>query len=509
MGWPFIILFFSCRNENADTVLNRPPSTKIFIESIGLPDTVRLFAQVKLNWSGFDADGYVKGYRISWAKDTLSAFNNLAVSQIVTATDSTFLFNFTGVTDIANVCFFVQAVDDKGLVDPNPAFLKIPVKNSKPTISFIAEALSTADSIWSVISLPYKFSDPDGNQTIDSIFIRINSSGWIAVPKKSNFLSLVPENPSSFGETNALVYLGENLATLNQEPAPVRDLKIPGLQINGRNKFYLKIKDFAGAVAIDSTPISYYFKRKTGDLLLIDAYKGEGAFIGDTLYTNIISGFTSFDKIDMIAGQPTPEGAGVNQPKFWNASFYLLCKLYGKVFWYSDIITNQPGFTPLLLTSASGSLIQYLRFNGKFLGSVIFPDLPNQLASDDPVFSLIPIDTITRVSSVVRLKRNNPVMARQPGFADLKSIVPPNSGVITGVDIFKVKAGVDSLYFIPKTSLTTSYFGLGLPIALRARNAFTGKTNMVFFGMEMSYLSGDRQALSNTFNKILNEEFNW
>ena len=482
-------------------VLNQSPSTRIWIDSIGLPDTIRLFTQVKLNWSGDDQDGYVKGFKISWSStDKNAALIGLSSSRLVTRTDSTFLFNFTGLSNLADIYFYVQAIDEKGLLDPNPAFLKIPVKNSIPSINFIADALPASDTIWSVISLPYNFSDPDGVANIDSILFKINNSKWVSVPKNLGFLSLVPRDPGSFGETSVDLYAGENLATLNKIPEPIPGVSAAGLKLNDRNRFYMKIKDLAGASFVDSTVSNYYFKRKTADLLLVDANKAEGAYIGDTVYAKTISAISAFDRIDMI------DQNGINQPKFWNASFYLLSKLYKKVFWYSDIITEVPGQTPLMLTFAAPSFIQYLRFDGKLLVSAIFPD--TRIPDDDPVFALLPI-RISEQSSLVRLRRNFPIVPTKPDYAVLKSIITNVPGPITGVDIFNVSPGVDTLFTIPKSSLTSSYTGPELPIALRTRNPFSGKTNLVFFGVQLSYLSHDLDAFQNTLNKILNEEFNW
>ena len=499
-GWlGFLILLGSCKGEEEFLAVNQAPIARISIDSIGLADSIRLFTQVKMSWSGQDADGYVSSYRISWSTDQNAAFDGLPNAKVVTSTDSTFLFNFAGSGNQANIYFYVLAVDDKGLKSEKPDFVKIPVKNSPPEIHFLADGLSSSDTVWSVISLPYNFSDPDGPENIDSIYLKINSGAWVGIPKNLTFISVVPENPGSSNESDAVLFAGENLATLNKEPTPLPNIRVQGLQMNAYNRFYLKIKDLAGAIDVDTTPIQYFFKQKTSDLLLVDAFKGEGAFVGDTLYTNILSGITSYDRIDMNANN------GINQPKFWNSTFYLLCKQYKKVFWYSDILTNLPGQTPLMLTTASSSLNQYLRFNGKLLASTNFPDAPNQLLSDDPIFSLIPILKISPLSNVVRLRRNFPILAKKAGYLDLKS----TNNIVTGVDIFEVRPGTDTLFLMPKESLTSTYTGPDLPIALISRNAFNNRTNLVFFGMEMTLLSGDRQALATTFNKILNEEFNW
>ena len=476
------------------------PGTTISIDSIGLPDSIRLFTQVKLNWSGTDEDGYVKGFRISWSTDETKAKSGLVFSQLVSNTDSTFLFNFTGAANIADIYFYVQAIDNKNQPDPNPAFLKIPVKNSAPSINFQLDGLPTNDTLWSVFSFPYQFSDPDGENNIDSVFLRINDSEWVSIPKNLNFLSVVPEDPSSLGETRCLLYAGENLATSNKEPSPLPGIFLNGVKLNSRNQFFLKVKDFAGAFSIDTTPVNYYIKAKTADLLIIDANDNEG-FIGDTIYTNIVGEISNYDRIDMVVK------SGKNQPKFWNASFYLLCKQYKKLFWYSDVISEIAGQTSLMLTFASGSLIQYLRFNGKLLACSNFPK--TNLSNDDPIFSLIPIAKIQRETGEIRLRRNFPVVSLDPSFPNLRSIINNVPGAITDVNLFELKPGVDSLYKIRRTSLTSTYTGPELPLALRTKNSFNGKTNLIFFGMRLSYLSGDRQALKNTLNRILNEEFNW
>jgi hypothetical protein len=181
-----------------------------------------------------------------------------------------------------------------------------------------------------------------------------------------------------------------------------------------------------------------------------------------------------------------------------------MCKLYKKVFWYSDIYRTGIGEIPLLLTTAAPAFIQYLRFDGKLLASAIFPDGNNQLPVDDPIFSLVPIERISPLSVTARLRRNVPVLARQGAYFDLKT----TANLISGLDLFFPRQGADTLYLLPVTSIS-NYTGPALPIATRAFNPFNGRMNLAFFTVEMTYLSGDRPALQNTFNKILNEDFNW
>jgi hypothetical protein len=501
LGWLGLLLIYSCKTDEGVIVKNKAPSTKIAIDTISLPDSLRLFTQVKLHWSGFDSDGFITGYRIGWYKDSVTAFNKLSSSPIVKNTDSTFLFNFSGTSNLADINFFVQAIDDIGLSDPNPAYLRIPVKNSPPTIKFLTEGLSEADTIWSVASFPYAFSDPEGPQNLDSVFFRINDSKWVGLPKNINFISIVPTNPSSFSESDVVVYAGENLAGSNLEPSPIPNILISGLKLNDYNRFYIKVKDLAGAEGIDSIQNPYYFKRKTGDLLMIDAYKGP-MLLSDTIYSNIVSRLTNFDKIDFF-------NSDKNQPKFWNATFYLICKLYKKVFWYSDVLTETPNQTQLLISSASNALSQYLRFNGKLLASIRFPN-SNRLLIDDPLFSYIPVESYINLN-LRRTSFAEPTQVDLPypklTILNPQSLKPPSS-LILNVNMFKVKSGADSLYFIPKPSITTVHTGPGFPVACRTRNP-NGKTNLIVFSMELAYFSGNYEALNNTFKIILDEEFNW
>ena len=490
-----------------DPVENQAPLTRLATEKINLPDSVRLFTRIHLYWSGQDADGYVKGFRTAWSTSRENALSRLASAKLESRSDSVFLFNFAGSSDTSTIWFAVEAEDDKGLKSKEPALLKIPLQNSAPSISFLADGLPQADSIWSVISLPYAFSDPDGADNIDSVYLKINEGPWTAVPKTVSFLSIVPEDPGAFSETNAILFAGENLAGLSKEPAPVAGIKVPGLKLNSFNRFHLMIRDLANSRKTDSTR-PYFIRRKTADLLLLDAVKTSSR---DSLYTGLMQGISLYDKLDLNFPEIPGTRVGANQPKFWNSSFYLLCSLYKKVFWYSDILpTNQPpgaDTTRILLTPAAASLSQYLRFNGKLLVSASFPDGKNQLPQDNAAFSLLPVESFYKRSDTIRIKPNGLVLPRQNGYSNLKIL---NTGsIITGVDVFYPSPGADTLYVLPKASLG-GYPGQDpLCIAAKTRNPQTGRSNLVFFGMELFYLSADRQTLSQTFAKILNEEFNW
>ncbi len=497
----------ACRTEMENPVQNQAPLVRLATEKINLPDSVRLFTRIQLFWSGQDADGFVKGFRTAWATSLPEALSRLNVAPLQSRTDSIFLFNFAGSSDTSTVWFVVESEDNKGLKSAAPAVLKIPLINSTPDISFLTDGLPQADSIWSVISLPYALSDPDGADNIDSVYLKINNGPWTSIPKNLSFISLVPDNPASSGEGDALIFAGENLATLSREPVPVSGIRVPGLRLDGDNRFFLQIKDLANARKTDSTR-SYFIRRKTGDLLLLDAVKTSSR---DSLYSGLISGISNYDKLDLNFPEIPGTRVGANQPKFWNASFYLLCSLYKKVFWYSDILpTNQPAGVDtirILLTPAAASLNQYLRFNGKLLISASFPDGKNQLPADNPAFALLPISSFYPRTDTLRIKPNGLVLPRQSGWDSLKIL--QTGSVVTGVDVFYPSPGADTLFVLPRASLG-GYAGQNpLCVAARTKNTTVNRSNLIFFGMELFYLSANRPALQQTFSRILNEEFNW
>jgi len=500
-----LVSFWGCRTEEEYSALNQAPKTVISIDNIKQSGSNRLITQLTLHWNATDADGTVIGYRLGWGQDTSTAIAQLNASPLIQKTDSTFLFNFeqqNGQGDSADIVFCVQAIDNKLLGDPAPPILTIPVKNSRPQISFLDDGMSLADTIWSVLSFPYTFSDPDGEGNIDSILIRINDGPWVNLPKNVRFLSLVPEDPGALNATNSLAFAGENLATQTQEPQPISNVSIPGLVLNDFNRIYLRIKDLAGSESMDTAGKAYYVRRKTSDFLMVDAFK-EALPLGDTAYYNLMSGISTYDKLDLLY-QKGAEGY-VNQPKFWNATYYLLARLYKKHFWFSNIFNTTVGEVPMLLSYAAPSYNQYLRFNGKLLISTILPPPPSQLLPDDPIFSLVPIDSVTRQVGSARLLARAPIIPEVAGFDTLWN----RPSQKPGIDIFYPKPGIEILYTIPRTSLSQVFTAPGKAIAIRTKNPFNNRSNLIFFGMEITQLTGNRTNLNNTISKILNDEFNW
>ena len=107
-----------------EPIPNQAPKTYLaLVPDAGLRRTV---SQQHIHWWGTDPDGFVVGYYVSL--DSLHW-------TFTTQTDSLFVFHLSR-TD-TTYSFFVAAVDDQGLRDPQPASLRYPIQNSPPSVSFL------------------------------------------------------------------------------------------------------------------------------------------------------------------------------------------------------------------------------------------------------------------------------------------------------------------------------------------------------------------------------------
>ncbi|MFH0777518.1 MAG: hypothetical protein V2A71_02695 [Candidatus Eisenbacteria bacterium] len=110
-------LFQGCRKERPGFERNLPPET--FLSSVPL-DSTYVFYRVRLYWGGLDPDGQVVGYFYAVTD------SNIAVAEtswvFTTATDMEFSLTANN-PEMLGHRFYCRAVDERGLVDPTPAFV--------------------------------------------------------------------------------------------------------------------------------------------------------------------------------------------------------------------------------------------------------------------------------------------------------------------------------------------------------------------------------------------------
>lgn len=167
---------------NGTPLPNSIPDTRI----TGHPVVLEASFAVDLKWVGFDTDGEITGYEWKISNngiDGISPRDTLTVDPLTgavihpwhftTHTDSTFVLladqpGFPG-DDPANPrsfrthSVFIRALDDKGAVDPSPAYLTFNSTTVVPTVRVIFPHLHTniARNVPATVNLAWEGSDPD------------------------------------------------------------------------------------------------------------------------------------------------------------------------------------------------------------------------------------------------------------------------------------------------------------------------------------------------------------
>ncbi len=180
-----LVLFAGCsgNTELSGTLL---PNSKPDTEITGEPNPLEASFQVDLNWIGSDEDGYVVGFewRVSNnGTDGISPRDTLTVDPLTGAILHP--WHFTSRTDTTLVLladqpgypqddpskprsfrthsFFIRAVDDKGGVDPSPAYISFTSTTVVPTCRVVYPNLSRTNykRVPETVSLGWEGLDSD------------------------------------------------------------------------------------------------------------------------------------------------------------------------------------------------------------------------------------------------------------------------------------------------------------------------------------------------------------
>lgn len=484
-----ILLISSCRKEDKP-VLNNAPTTQLFLSNIDRSGPNRLNTIVDLHWSGEDKDGYVVGYELS--------FDNVTWT-FTTSQDSTFRFSISSNSDTADIDFYVRAIDNDGNKDQTPAFLRIPIKNAIPTVEFDTHSVK-GDTVFSVFSLLWTAKDLDGFETIDSIFVKLNSGDWFGLSRNYSFITLVPVDPSTVGTSNAKVYQGYE--------ASLSPRRISGLKIGDMNQVYIKVRDVSGAESTIDTLKPFFLKQKTSDLLVLDAFNISSTPNADVVYREAIgAAYGAYDYYDFY------RQSNAYFPSFWKPTFSLFIGLYDKVFWYSDNIASNNN--AMLLESGASAIQDYMNAGGKIFIASDFANnaFPLSFNKTSPIFQYSPADSFQTFYT-----------ANQKATLPLDSLLEPDAVNGVGYPVLKVSSFADAIDpFFPKSNALVVYTAQlrrtnGVTntkiVCAKTQNAF-GKTNQVFCSVDLYKLLGDannngqQDELKLLFQKVLLDEFNW
>lgn len=454
---------------------NNAPDTKIALESINLNGQYRLNSVVELSWFGTDIDGYIQGYEIS--------FDQLNWSYTETQ-DSIFKFPIPAGSDTIDVTFYVRAIDDKGAIDPTPAQLRIPLKNSVPTASFDAANLPS-DTAIAVTTYRWFASDPDGNETIVEAEMKWNSGDWFSIDPYQALVTFVADTN---GTGNASVYYANN-----NYPQPTL---IDGINLNGNNTLYLRVKDIAGAYSKIDTTTSVFIRKPSSTFLVICGQPNSVTQIYKPILNSIGQAYDFLDyaKTDF-------QNKPLNQPKFWSPTFRLTLMLYKKAFIYTDAtLYNNPasGQSALLLSFMGQGVQQFTDAGNKVFVSSQFSSTSDMSS----VNGIYPIDGIVTSSGQVRISNDSTIYPVVSG-AQYPELKPKN--ILIGIYPIKKSADAEEYYRASLTKLS-GWQGDNL---IGVRRKFNGNVSHVFFGLGLYQFNKDVVELKNLMEEILVNDFNW
>ena len=154
----------------------------------------------ELHWWGEDADGEIIGYYYKWNVDSAWSYT----------TNESGLFYVPIRSDLDVFSFEIKSVDNDSLIDPTPATIVLPIRNSKPTIDFRFQSNPSLDDIGGDTSFTFPtrtffwdVQDQDGVETITDIFYALDdtcSTCWVQLSAEA-FSSITLSNLESGNHT--------------------------------------------------------------------------------------------------------------------------------------------------------------------------------------------------------------------------------------------------------------------------------------------------------------------
>lgn len=490
----FTIILVSCYTELPNNpVENKPPTTKIFLE----PDTSisEQPSKIKLYWTGDDPDGIIVGFYFSFNNTdwTFTTKNDSSFELKIGATDTVFNFKISSIDNSGNGKYdnqinqnnlnygsepFIDANNngiwdegesfiDIGLIDPNPASLILPIKNSAPVISW--NVLSTIpNNSFPVMSFGWNVTDIDGNETITNIKIALNDT--------NNFVLLdggirnITLRTKDFSNNNPLMDI-----LIDGDPNNLASVKLSGLLFNANNKIFVQALDISSAksewISLPDSSDTWFVNKPKGKVLIVDDYKILDA--SAAFYNSMMDSIGLTDKYDILNLQEA------NLP-YLNTTFLETIKLYDVVLWYTD--------TDPSLNLANFAVQNYNDAGGKLFFSMQFP----QTIDLQQIEGFLPIETDSSYYKST--------IGPNVHVASHDSLNYPNllsSGSFARVRAFKLKnIGVTPLYFFPNGEL----------------NGFIGfeksSKDLFYLGAPLPKMNGIPGSIKNLLIQVLFNDFN-
>ncbi len=473
---PFLLALVwitSCRK--GDLKSNQAPNTQISVTEINLTGDERLNSEVSLSWFGTDLDGFVQGFEISLDQQNWN---------YTTSTDSTFIFAIEPGQDTTDIDFYVRAIDNEGQTDQTPAFLRIPLKNTPPAAN-IDDTRGPKDTAFCAATFYWSASDPDGNETIEQVFIKFNEGSWVEISQTQNLISFLVDTGVSNGSATAEIYYGTRLSP--------ESFTIDGLMVNGNNNLFVKSVDIAGVESPVDTSSSFYLTNKTPGVNTL-WINGHVNTIAQEYRSLLDANNINYDFLDYGSNM------GANQPVYWDPTFRLILNLYSKAFINapSSLFPNTVTGQNASLLNYIGSSIQIFHDNGGKSLTTCSLDPTEDLTNMSGPF---PLEGIVESNGFVRISRDSLVfsVSTNPLFPDIQP-----SFTLPGI-VPIIKAADSEDFYRAQLSPFNGWEGDNLVASVRKNS--NNKITQAFFSVELHDYDANISDLESLIGEILNNEF--
>ncbi len=447
-------------------VENQLPETRMSVDRIDLSGPDRLNSVVKLAWFGSDADGYVVAYELRvgegpWVRTT--------------QTDSTLVLGIPAGQDTADLAVEVRAIDHEGGIDPSPARLVVPIKNTPPSAEFTTSSFPDVP-VWNAVTFQWFAEDPDGAGSITDVELRVNGGAWRPIDPNQKLVSLVLH---ASGAT-ALYYGNQEASAANWGYA---------LDTAGPSVLEIRARDLAGAWSAPDTAPSVTVKMPQSKLLVVASHSAaaDAAWSSDLAALGV-----DYDLLDLLSN------SGAARPRSWNPGFRHTLRGYDAVVVYtasSVMLDPQTGLTKLPLAHMGPAIQRFGEAGGRVLVSASFS------ATSDltDLVGTFPIDGLVTSTGQVRLVTDSALVAQQSGYPNLKS-----TNVLIGLTPMVASADAEVLYR-GQLSKLSGWQGDNLMGVLRRKQ---GAVQSVFLSFDLHRLDGQNgQMRRDALQKILIDEF--
>lgn len=502
------LLVISCKDDPvSNPVGNKPPKTGLFL----YPDSSisKQPSRLRVHWWGDDPDGNVIGFYIKWEgiDDNwgFTTSNDSVFSLPIGSSDTLYTFRVAAVDAEGNGIYdneiirngisfgpepFIDANKngiydagelyyDIGLIDPEPASLVFPIKNSAPVVQWTSLSF-VPDTSFPVMTFQWDADDLDGVESISSINIALNdTNNFVSLPGSIRLITIrIKDLNSPVPEMEIL---------LNGSDRTIFPQLLPGLLLNSDNKFYVQAVDLSGAhsnqISLPGVGDTWYVKKPKGKVLIFDNFAGASSDMEAMLfYRNIFNTIGGgalagkFDEYD-LAKQPLP---------FENVTIYEMMRLFKYTYWYS---ASNPRLSLLNIVTD-----KYLEQGGKIAFSMTFQDSSSSFIFDLSMLQgFLPIDNVSNYISFLFAGADILPSSPQVNYPPLKTVGPGSIAFVRT--------------FVPNSIVATEIYNVSSSQIFGNIGFVTNDKSLFFIGLPLHRCNAGQQNVDDLLEKVFFEEF--